>query len=905
VKDYHQNHGLIYLIMAGDYDNLGARIIPLEAGYYTDNTPCDLYFSDVVPYSSDWDANNNHQYGELSGDGCDWYCDVYVGRFPINTTTEATRWINKLLTYEQNPPSGYLTRSLQGGAGLWPSQNYYGDRVCDSIADNHLPSWWTHTKMYENQGVHSGFPDSLELGYGWCHIAGHGNKDGIYWDAGGSLIHSSDNIQNGMKLGVLHSIACQPGWFDNYECCAESYFNYANGGAIAIMLNARYGWGSPPNLGPSEWLDIWTAMEVFDNENWNIGIGHGLGKDHIIPGMDGYDHWSMTELNLFGDPEMQIYSREPVNMNVTNPGVINIGQGSMPVNVSSTRGPIEGAMCCLSRPGDTTAWFKATTNASGNATISYNITDPSPVYLTVYAHDHFYYLDTVNIASSGSYVTFTGINSINGGHNNSEINSGCSYQISVEVANFGNQNAGNVKGILTSNDPNISINQDTLLFGNVNANDTVASTNSCQFSIANGVEDNYSIPVTLTCFDQNDSNWTSNFSIIVNSPQLSIYTIGGPNEIHAGDNFYIWPRLENLGSGSGYNLDLTLRTTDNYVTVIDSTESGGSIQPGGLVWIGQDSAFNLQISAGCPEPHWVDVELEVLMDGGMQFVDTITFSIGQIAFMEDFESGGTGWTYSGSNCWHLTSRKYHSSNHSMFSGNESGNYSANLSEARAITPSLQVGPGDTMSFWHWYEIEDDGQGWDGCRIEISTDGGSSWNALYPLEGYDNNWYYNPADSIYTGNQTAWEQNHVVFDIQEEVKICWRFDTDGYVEFEGYYFDDVMVTGGTGFNSVEEEQQNPPVINSYQFSLQPVFPNPIASKAIIAYSVGAEGPVSLKVYDLTGREVTTLINQIQGPGNYRVEWDGRDSHGIMVSSGTYFYRMTSGSFSDGKKLVVVR
>ena len=62
VKDYHQNHGLVYFVMAGDYDNLGARIVPISCIYFVDDVPCDRYFSDVVPYSSDWDANNNHIY---------------------------------------------------------------------------------------------------------------------------------------------------------------------------------------------------------------------------------------------------------------------------------------------------------------------------------------------------------------------------------------------------------------------------------------------------------------------------------------------------------------------------------------------------------------------------------------------------------------------------------------------------------------------------------------------------------------------------------------------------------------------------------------------------------------------------------------------------------------------------
>ncbi len=64
-------------------------------------------------------------------------------------------------------------------------------------------------------------------------------------------------------------------------------------------------------------------------------------------------------------------------------------------------------------------------------------------------------------------------------------------------------------------------------------------------------------------------------------------------------------------------------------------------------------------------------------------------------------------------------------------------------------------------------------------------------------------------------------------------------------------------------------------------------------------------MELVIYDILGREVIKLVDGFQKPGKYKVEWDGRDDHGGIVSSGTYFYRMTAGGFYAGEKLVVVR
>ncbi len=406
-KTYHQNYGLIYLVLAGDYDNLGARIVPVNCGTYSDNTPSDLYFSDVVPYTSDWDANNNHIFGEYGVDGCDWYSDIYVGRFPVNTTTEAQRWVSKVLAYEQNPPSGFIDKSIMAGAGLWfsGSYNYYGNSSCDSIADSYLPSNWTDLKMYQSDTISCppGFSDSLSQGYHWCYIAAHGGPTAIAWyvyQTWPSIISNTtmDNLTNGNQLFVIQSMACQPGWFDNQECVGEHIFNATNGGAIAVMFNARYGWGYPPYLGPSEYTCIRTAEEVFSNQKWNIGRAHGLGKDRLLTwtwGFNNTEHWCINELNLFGDPETMIYSKNPTSLTVNHPDTVFTSSGFLNVDVTSTGAPVQGATCCLCDQYDSLKWFVGITNSSGKAYVQYTLSQPDTLLLTVYAHDYLYYQDTV------------------------------------------------------------------------------------------------------------------------------------------------------------------------------------------------------------------------------------------------------------------------------------------------------------------------------------------------------------------------------------------------------------------------------------------------------------------------------------------------------------------------------
>jgi flagellar hook assembly protein FlgD len=59
---------------------------------------------------------------------------------------------------------------------------------------------------------------------------------------------------------------------------------------------------------------------------------------------------------------------------------------------------------------------------------------------------------------------------------------------------------------------------------------------------------------------------------------------------------------------------------------------------------------------------------------------------------------------------------------------------------------------------------------------------------------------------------------------------------------------------------------------------------------------------MNIYDVTGRLVRTLVNELQKPGYYRVLWDGKDDLGKAVASGIYFYRIEAGDFTAVKKIV---
>jgi len=90
-----------------------------------------------------------------------------------------------------------------------------------------------------------------------------------------------------------------------------------------------------------------------------------------------------------------------------------------------------------------------------------------------------------------------------------------------------------------------------------------------------------------------------------------------------------------------------------------------------------------------------------------------------------------------------------------------------------------------------------------------------------------------------------------------------------------------------------------------YSLYQNYPNPFNPSTKIEYQLPTSGLVQLKIYDVLGREVRTLADELQQAGTYRVEWDGRDNSGREAVSGVYFYQLRTRSYVKTNKMVLLR
>ena len=91
----------------------------------------------------------------------------------------------------------------------------------------------------------------------------------------------------------------------------------------------------------------------------------------------------------------------------------------------------------------------------------------------------------------------------------------------------------------------------------------------------------------------------------------------------------------------------------------------------------------------------------------------------------------------------------------------------------------------------------------------------------------------------------------------------------------------------------------------KIKLYPNYPNPFNPETTITYDIPVKSYVHLDIYNVLGVLTKRLVSEIKDAGSYSVPWDGTDNSGMTVSSGVYFYKLTSGTNSQINKALLVK
>ncbi len=604
IKDANSTWGTIWILLGGQCDyEWSQEIVPRRnvwyrrsyVGNYTDEDtiPSDLYFSDL---DGDWNADGDNIYGE-STDDVDLYSDVFVGRAPVRTVAQAETFVNKVLTYEKSPPPGYQKKILLPAGYLWPG--IYDETLSQEAIARIVPGDWQVTRMYERNGdlTKEAFVDSVRSGFGFAHLVGHGNEYGIYIYYGDEYLGSDDldALNNNGLLGIHNSIGCMCGALDLVpygDCFAEHYLTPSTGGSYSIM-NSRYGWGSPPNLGPSEHIDTCFYHEIFREDytyHDHLGVAHAFSKDGYVSEVSWHGNWAwcIYELNLFGDPEMPLWTDIPGELTVNHNVVIPIGGSTFTVSVTDDGLGVEGALVCLYKEEE--VYQKGYTDASGNITLTL-LPPPNSLgimYCTVTKNNYIPYEDNVNVISpDGPWVIFEEytVTDLSGTDNN--VDPGDSIELFLTVHNVGLDTAFNITGILRTEDTYVDITDSLEDFGDILADSLSISLENFDFDVLPDCPANHVINFELITSDVNDSTWYSSFSVPILTPDISLIPdtldfdtvyIGYPDtlellvENNGGDTLFI----SNISSD---NIDYSVDTSNFNVSPLENQTVGVIFSP--------------------------------------------------------------------------------------------------------------------------------------------------------------------------------------------------------------------------------------------------------------------------------------------------------------------------------------
>lgn len=311
----------------------------------------------------------------------------------------------------------------------------------------------------------------------------------------------------------------------------------------------------------------------------------------------------------------------------------------------------------------------------------------------------------------------------------------------------------------------------------------------------------------------------------------------------------------------------------------------------------------------------------------------ITASGNIVKFFDDMEAGGTNWVASSPDpgpMWHVENSPgtsvpatcfFLSTNVWVpFQGFGFGQV-PDFVDAMLTSPPMNIsgvfqGANTSLrlQFDNWISLPAENSVYWSLWIQGSTDGvtWTSWkNALDPVvfsgsvaqcvEGsfIDFNPYYTPR----TGLQPGTPFIRLGFRIRDEKPLDENASLLRLgIRTEGIYFDNVGVYSIYTITGVEAVDAVPA---SARASIQRVYPNPFNPSTTIEFSVPKSGATSVRIFDLQGKAVATLVRETISAGVYRVRWNGKTDDGRDLSSGVYFASVESAGSRGSARLMMIK
>ena len=264
-----------------------------------------------------------------------------------------------------------------------------------------------------------------------------------------------------------------------------------------------------------------------------------------------------------------------------------------------------------------------------------------------------------------------------------------------------------------------------------------------------------------------------------------------------GANVLMNPVLKNKGLSTASNISVQLTSLNANAIVAISTSSLDSIQARGTASV--TSPLSFTVSPDAQSEAVIKLLLATSTNGIVTKRDTLSLIVGQptFVFKDTTNNPFSLWTITGTPTsapkWAITTTTYNSPPNS-YTDSPAGNYIANSTITMTLTNSINL-TGFTnprLTFYTKYDIENN---WDYGQVEISTNNGATW---IPLQGQNTNpgtgTFQPNGEPLYDGTNTNWVREEISLSsyISSQFKIRFELKTDGAVQKDGWYVDDIGI-----------------------------------------------------------------------------------------------------------------
>ncbi len=656
----YEEHGINYLLLAGDVEFIPWRGLYVNCYGTTDDLPSDLYFAGL---DGNWNDDGDGRWGEPGED--DLYAEIHVGRASVSNSGEADNFVNKQLSYQQSPVVDELENYLMIGENLDSIPTWGGD-CKDQIVEGcslhgmntaGLPDDINVSYRYDREGYWSISQLFSQLGNGVnvSNHLGHCNWNYAMKMSNGDVTNSnftSNGINHNFHIG--YSQGCIPGAFEYNDCIVERMTNLENGYAC-FVANSRYGWYQPGGSGGSS--------QLFDRQFFDALNGEGIhriastnqdSKEDLAGsvGSDGSMRWTYYCLNLFGDPTLSIWSSAPLDQDLIYPTELVTGMPEMELTLMSGGEAVEGALAAFTRNG--VIYGLGETDADGELVIVFDeVIIPGEYDLTVSGHNLLpTAYEVVVIASDGPYLAYAEHAILDGEYNqNSQVEAGETVDMELQLHNYGSGDATGISALLSTEHPMVTILEESTTFDPIVPDGDNVCLTPLSFSVDSGCPDGTMVEFNLD-IESNEDSWGGSFYVEMHAPVLSCLGIqvndGENGQLDPGETSELLVTVHNNGSGLLTGITSLFSLTDEFVTIDENSCDLIDLAEGDS----GELCFIVTAAEETPVGHTINPVVSI--SGDLDYEEEFTLSLAIGMTVDDFETGDFSrmdWVMSGNADW--------------------------------------------------------------------------------------------------------------------------------------------------------------------------------------------------------------------------------------------------------------